>query len=87
MNKVIINKLDCREASIDQLGRVCLPKDFLRKLGWELSTKDCINKVTISLEDDSVVITQDLGLKCSNCNAEVKPGYKFCPYCGGKLNE
>lgn len=85
MNKVIVNKLDCRDASIDQLGRVCLPKDFLRKLGWSLSTKESIKKVNICLEDDSLIITQDSEMHCPECGMSLKAGFKFCPECGNKL--
>ena len=74
-----------REASIDSMGRICLPKDFLKKLDWKLSSKDIIEKVNITLSDDCILITQKTPLKCKNCGEDLKYSFKFCPECGKEV--
>lgn len=74
-----------REASIDTMGRVCIPKKYLKDLGWQLSTKDKIAKVNVSMDGDSIVIKQDTTLTCSSCGSALKAGFIFCPKCGKEV--
>ena len=73
-----------REAVLDLLGRVCIPKSYLKKLGWNMSTKVTSEKVNLELLDDSIVITKQ-DYKVCDCGKQLNASYKYCPECGKKV--
>lgn len=72
-------------SKIDATGRFVIPKPMLRELNW-----NDVSKVNVEVDSDNnrVIITpaSRVELKCNKCNKEVRYDYKYCPYCGEKLN-
>ena len=68
---------------LDSLGRVCIPKSFLRGLGWEEDSN-----VSLAIVDGKVIVSKDNVLTdCPKCGTEVHIKDNFCSFCGEKLHE
>lgn len=68
---------------LDSLGRVCVPKSFLRSLGWEENSL-----VTLELDSGKVIVSKkNLSHMCHECGTEVRVTDHYCFNCGVKLHE
>lgn len=79
-----------KEVTLDYLSRVRIPSQFIKQLGWSEPNRDTktTQKVCLELKDDKIIITNSTTTnKCPKCNKEFTSTYKFCPYCGEKINE
>lgn len=76
-----------REAVLDLVGRVCIPKPYLKSLGWNISTKSVSEKVNLELLDDSIIITKQDYKVCDGCGKNIKSSWKYCPECGKKVGK
>ena len=66
--------------SIDNLGRIVIPKSIRRKVG--ITSKDF---VILSVKGKTIIIKKsEEYLKCPECN-EVVSRVSYCPNCGAKL--
>lgn len=68
---------------IDRCGRFVIPSKVLKNLSW---TKGI--SVSGEVVDNSVII-KSLGNQkiCKKCNLKYGSNYKYCPICGGLLED
>lgn len=70
-----------KEATLDILGRVCIPKKMRDSLNFVEG-----DKLTIELTDDKLIVSKgSLDMVCPVCNSKFNSDYKFCPHCGQYL--
>lgn len=68
---------------LDSLGRVCIPKSYLRALGWEEDSY-----VSLTLDNGKVIVSNDKVLiTCPKCKTESHVTDNYCSFCGAKLHE
>lgn len=63
--------------SLDQLGRIVIPKEIRDSRGWHPGTE-----IEICINDFDLILKEYHDYFCPVCGACINEDYSFCPNCG-----